>query len=72
MPALEIRALTKRFGPAKPRLPVEDLAPITLPAPWLQNYADGIERLWVVSTALRDLPPPVRVYAPGSLRLPVC
>jgi glucose-6-phosphate 1-dehydrogenase len=28
--------------------------------------ADGIERLWEVSTALLDYPPPVKVYAPGS------
>jgi glucose-6-phosphate 1-dehydrogenase len=28
--------------------------------------ADGIERLWEVSTRLLDDPPPVRVYAPGS------
>ena len=28
--------------------------------------ADGIERLWEVSTRLLDNPPPVRVYAPGS------
>jgi len=28
--------------------------------------ADGIERLWDVSTRLLDNPPPVRIYAPGS------
>ncbi len=28
--------------------------------------ADGIERLWEVSTRLLDNPPPVRMYAPGS------
>src|SRR5271165_1358045 len=28
--------------------------------------ADGIERLWDVSTRLLNNPPPVRVYAPGS------
>jgi glucose-6-phosphate 1-dehydrogenase len=28
--------------------------------------ADGIERLWEVSTPLLDYPPPVKVYAPGS------
>jgi glucose-6-phosphate 1-dehydrogenase len=28
--------------------------------------ADGIERLWEVSTRLLDNPPPVKVYAPGS------
>ena len=28
--------------------------------------ADGIERLWEVSTPLIDYPPPVKVYAPGS------
>jgi glucose-6-phosphate 1-dehydrogenase len=28
--------------------------------------ADGIERLWEVSTRLLDNPPPVRIYAPGS------
>ena len=27
--------------------------------------ADGIERLWEVSTRLLDNPPPVRIYAPG-------
>jgi glucose-6-phosphate 1-dehydrogenase len=28
--------------------------------------ADGIERLWDISTRLLDNPPPVRIYAPGS------
>ena len=28
--------------------------------------ADGIERLWEISTRLLDNPPPVRIYAPGS------
>jgi len=28
--------------------------------------ADGIERLWEVSTRLLENPPPVRIYAPGS------
>jgi glucose-6-phosphate 1-dehydrogenase len=28
--------------------------------------ADGIERLWEVSTPLLEAPPPVRAYAPGS------
>ena len=28
--------------------------------------ADGIERLWEISSRLIDNPPPVRVYAPGS------
>jgi glucose-6-phosphate 1-dehydrogenase len=28
--------------------------------------AEGIERLWEVSTPLLELPPPVKVYAPGS------
>ncbi len=28
--------------------------------------ADGIERLWEVSTRLLNNPPPVRIYAPGS------
>ena len=28
--------------------------------------AEGIERLWEVSTALLQTPPPVRQYAPGS------
>ncbi len=28
--------------------------------------AEGIERLWEVSTALLDNPPPVRIYAPGT------
>src|SRR5271156_3937910 len=28
--------------------------------------ADGIERLWEVSTPLIDSPPPVKIYAPGS------
>jgi len=32
----------------------------------LFNTAEGIERLWEVSTPLLDAPPPVRVYAPGS------
>jgi glucose-6-phosphate 1-dehydrogenase len=28
--------------------------------------ADGIERLWEISTRLLENPPPVRIYAPGS------
>ncbi len=32
----------------------------------LFNTADGIERLWQVSTQLLEAPPPVRLYAPGS------
>jgi glucose-6-phosphate 1-dehydrogenase len=32
----------------------------------LFNSAEGIERLWEVSTPLLDNPPPVRPYAPGS------
>jgi len=32
----------------------------------LFNTAEGIERLWEVSTPLLEAPPPVRVYAPGS------
>ena len=32
----------------------------------LFTTADGIERLWQVSTALLENPPPVRTYAPGS------
>jgi glucose-6-phosphate 1-dehydrogenase len=32
----------------------------------LFNTAEGIERLWEVSTALLEEPPPVRLYAPGS------
>src|SRR6202046_4238524 len=32
----------------------------------LFTTADGIERLWEVSTALLETPPPVRMYAPGS------
>ena len=32
----------------------------------LFTTAEGIERLWEVSTPLLDLPPPVRPYAPGS------
>jgi glucose-6-phosphate 1-dehydrogenase len=32
----------------------------------LFNTAEGIERLWEVSTPLQENPPPVRVYAPGS------
>jgi glucose-6-phosphate 1-dehydrogenase len=32
----------------------------------LFNTAEGIERLWEVSTALLEAPPPVRLYAPGS------
>jgi glucose-6-phosphate 1-dehydrogenase len=32
----------------------------------LFTTADGIERLWEVSTALLESPPPVRSYAPGS------
>jgi glucose-6-phosphate 1-dehydrogenase len=32
----------------------------------LFTTADGIERLWEVSTALLENPPPVRHYAPGS------
>jgi glucose-6-phosphate 1-dehydrogenase len=32
----------------------------------LFNTADGIERLWQVSTQLLESPPPVRLYPPGS------
>jgi glucose-6-phosphate 1-dehydrogenase len=32
----------------------------------LFTTADGIERLWEVSSPLIDSPPPVRLYAPGS------
>jgi len=32
----------------------------------LFNTAEGIERLWQVSTPLLEGPPPVRLYAPGS------
>jgi glucose-6-phosphate 1-dehydrogenase len=32
----------------------------------LFTTAEGIERLWEVSTALLEAPPPVRFYAPGS------
>ncbi len=32
----------------------------------LFNTAEGIERLWEVSVPLLEMPPPVRVYAPGS------
>jgi glucose-6-phosphate 1-dehydrogenase len=32
----------------------------------LFNTAEGIERLWQVSTPLLEAPPPVRLYAPGS------
>jgi glucose-6-phosphate 1-dehydrogenase len=32
----------------------------------LFTTAEGIERLWEVSTALLEAPPPVRLYAPGS------
>ena len=32
----------------------------------LFTTADGIERLWEVSSALLEAPPPVRLYAPGS------
>ena len=32
----------------------------------LFNTAEGIERLWEVSTPLLEAPPPVRSYAPGS------
>ena len=32
----------------------------------LFTTAEGIERLWQVSTPLLDAPPPVRFYAPGS------
>ena len=32
----------------------------------LFTTAEGIERLWEVSTPLLDTPPPVRFYAPGS------
>jgi glucose-6-phosphate 1-dehydrogenase len=32
----------------------------------LFNTAEGIERLWEVSAALQEAPPPVRLYAPGS------
>ena len=32
----------------------------------LFTTAEGIERLWEVSTALLEAPPPVRLYSPGS------
>ncbi len=32
----------------------------------LFTTAEGIERLWELSTPLLDNPPPVRPYAPGS------
>ena len=32
----------------------------------LFNTAEGIERLWEVSTQLLESPPPVRLYEPGS------
>ena len=32
----------------------------------LFSTADGIERLWEISTRLLENPPPVRIYAPGS------
>lgn len=32
----------------------------------LFNTAEGIERLWEVSTPLLEAPPPVRIYTPGS------
>jgi len=32
----------------------------------LFTAADGIERLWAVSSSLLESPPPVRFYAPGS------
>jgi glucose-6-phosphate 1-dehydrogenase len=32
----------------------------------LFTTAEGIERLWAVSTTLLEAPPPVRLYAPGS------
>jgi glucose-6-phosphate 1-dehydrogenase len=32
----------------------------------LFTTAEGIERLWEVSTALLEGPPPVRLYDPGS------
>ena len=32
----------------------------------LFNTAEGLERLWQVSTALLESPPPVRLYPPGS------
>src|ERR687897_94595 len=35
-------------------------------APTLFPPAEGIERLWDVSTALLENPPPVRMYPPGS------
>lgn len=34
--------------------------------PTLFTSAEGIERLWEVSTPLLEAPPPVRLYAPGS------
>jgi len=33
----------------------------------LFTSAEGIERLWEVSTALLEPPPPVRLYAPPSI-----
>ena len=48
-------ALTARFGPARPRLPVGDLAPIELPAAWLQNYAGSyVGRNLTVELKIQD------------------
>lgn len=48
-------ALTQRFGPARPRLPVSDLAPVELPAAWLQKYAGNyIGRNSAVELTIKD------------------
>jgi CubicO group peptidase (beta-lactamase class C family) len=49
------QVLTRRYGPAKPRLPMDDLAPIELPAAWLQKYAGSyVGRNSTVEIQLKD------------------
>lgn len=46
---------TRRFGPATPRLPVEDLAPVALPTAWLLKYAGAyVGRNSTVELKIKD------------------
>jgi CubicO group peptidase (beta-lactamase class C family) len=47
--------LTRRFGPAAPRHPAEDLAPITLPPAWLHKYVGNyVGRNLTADIRIRD------------------
>jgi CubicO group peptidase (beta-lactamase class C family) len=48
-------ALTRRLGAARPRLPVDDLAPAELPATWLRKYAGNyVGRSSMVELIVKD------------------